>query len=67
MKYGSLDRRYLNMVEFVFSRTSSSSTAVKEARIQTGAFPAVGWSVLLADWFSCWAANHLNQESTVSR
>ena len=26
---------------------SSSSTAGKEARIQTGALPAVGWSVLL--------------------
>ena len=30
-----------------FWRTSSSSTAGKEARIQTGALPAVGWSVLL--------------------
>jgi hypothetical protein len=29
-------------------RTSSSSTAGREARIQTGALPAVGWSVLFA-------------------
>ncbi len=28
--------------------TSSSSTAGREARIQTGALPAVGWSDLLA-------------------
>jgi hypothetical protein len=30
------------------ARTSSSSTAGMEARIQTGALPAVGWSVLFA-------------------
>jgi len=30
-------------VRHFFSRTSSSSTAGIEARIQTGALPAVGW------------------------
>ena len=30
------------------TRTSSSSTAGREARIQTGALPAVGWSALFA-------------------
>ena len=32
---------------YFLCRTSSSSTAGREARIQTGALPAVGWSVLL--------------------
>ncbi|MEO8613802.1 MAG: hypothetical protein ABI600_01565, partial [Luteolibacter sp.] len=36
------------MTKFFFERTSSSSTAGREARIQTGALPAVGWSVLFA-------------------
>ena len=35
------------ILDFISYRTSSSSTAGREARIQTGALPAVGWSVLL--------------------
>lgn len=36
------------MLEFISWITSSSSTAGIEARIQTGALSAVGWSVLFA-------------------
>jgi hypothetical protein len=41
----SKDRAVVIRVIF-FSPMSSSSTAGMEARIQTGALPAVGWSVL---------------------
>ena len=37
--------------------TSRPSTAGKEARIQTGALPAVGWSVLLFGDLFFWCLN----------
>ena len=40
----------MDFVMCLFSElTSSSSTAGREAQIQTGALPAVGWSGLFAD------------------
>ena len=44
----------IRMGYFCFScRTLSSSTAGREARIQGGTLPAVGWSVLLAVQQNC--------------
>ena len=50
-----IPRRRRGSIDVIsFGGTSISSTAGLEARIQTGALPAVGWSVFFAFYYSSW-------------
>jgi hypothetical protein len=63
-KYNIISQR-LELTLFIIWLTSSSSTAGMEVRVQSGALPAVGCSVLFALFVVClWRSNWLSELTT---